>query len=58
MSLGLPAGASGALSQDAPAREDWQTEWFSVLPELNELARCTVAPAWSSRSGAAADAQS
>ncbi len=43
MSLGLPAGASGALSQDAPAREDWQTEWFSVLPELDELARCTVA---------------
>lgn len=31
--------AVDSAAQDAPAREDWQTEWFSVLPEAEELAR-------------------
>ncbi|KAK9845945.1 hypothetical protein WJX81_006604 [Elliptochloris bilobata] len=39
MDAGAPAGAGGPAPQDAPAREDWQTEWFSVLPEVDELAR-------------------
>ena len=33
------AAAGSPALQDAPAREDWQTEWFSVLPEIDELAR-------------------
>ena len=39
MDARAPAAAGGPALQDAPAREDWQTEWFSVLPEIDELAR-------------------
>ena len=39
MDARAPAAAGDPALQETPAREDWQTEWFSVLPEIDELAR-------------------
>ena len=35
----MDLAADSATLQDAPARESWQTEWFNVLPEVDELAK-------------------
>lgn len=32
-----------ASSESSLAADAWQREYFSVLPELNDLARCSIA---------------